>query len=374
MKKVHRVIKAKLMITLSVAAELKATMKEFSTACNLIAELAYKEKLHRKYDVHHLTYQTVRTTTNLPSQHVVNAIAKVAEQRTRQPNKQHRFKPLSSVRFDARTMTFNNSLTHVKLTVCPRGRVGGDVQMSSVMRRRLQVSKIGTADLIFRDRQFYLHIVTTEEAPEPTEPTGSLGVDLGVKRVAVTSDAQFVASKRIRHIKHRYQKVRSSLQANGSRRAQRVLQRVSGRERRFVTDANHCLSKQIVAHAKATGQRIVMEDLTGIRKGARGRLAKNLHGWSFRQLQAFVAYKAALEGVQVAFDPPAHTSQTHYKCLHLGSRRSQSLFSCRHCDELINADLNSAFVLSVRHDLMLTGRFFCALPPEHVNRPKVAVT
>jgi IS605 OrfB family transposase len=364
MKKVQRVIKAKLIVTPSVAAELKTTMKEFSTACNVIAELAHEKKLHRKYDIHHLAYKTIRNTTTLPSQHVVNAIAKVAEQCTREPKKQHRFKPLSSVRFDARTMTFNKGFTQVKLTVCPRGRVGGDLHMSAEMRRQLQTVKTGTADLIFRNGQFYLHIVVSEEAPESDEPTGSLGIDLGVRRVAVTSDAQFIASKRTRHIKNRYQKTRASLQANGSRRSKRVLQRVSGRERRFVTDSNHCLSKQIVAHAKATGQRIVMEDLTGIRKGARGQRAKNLHGWSFNQLQTFTAYKAALEGVEIAFDPAPYTSQTHYKCLRLGVRRSQSLFYCRHCDELLNADLNSALVLSLRHDLMLTGRFFCALAPD----------
>ena len=68
----------------------------------------------------------------------------------------------------------------------------------------------------------------------------------------------------------------------GGLSAKRALKRVSGRERRFVADTNHCVSKQIVATAKANNQRIVLEDLNGIRETGK---AKCVHEWSFAQLQ-----------------------------------------------------------------------------------------
>src|SRR6476646_2879829 len=106
MKKVHQVCKAKLVVTPSVANELRVTMREFSKACNLISQVASEQKLHRRYDIHHATYKQIREQTALPSQHVINAIAKVAEAYTRDRKRQHKFKQTSSVRYDARTMTF----------------------------------------------------------------------------------------------------------------------------------------------------------------------------------------------------------------------------------------------------------------------------
>ncbi|MGI9107793.1 MAG: RNA-guided endonuclease InsQ/TnpB family protein [Pyrinomonadaceae bacterium] len=287
------------------AQELKATMREFAKACNLIAEIGFNEKLHRRYDLHHATYNQVREQTNLPSQHVINAIAKVAEQFTRERSKQHKFKPLSSVRYDSRTLTFKRDFHEATLTVCPKGRISGEVQTSAAMREKLRTWKIGSADLIFRDGEFYLHIAVNTDAPEVSKPSGSLGVDLGVKRVAVTSDKAFHTAKHMRHKKRLFQSTRSSLQANGSRTAKRGLRRVSGRENRFVMDANHCISKSIVAHAKQNGQRIVLEDLTGIRGRAKRLMTRHLHGWSFAQLRSFVEYKAAAAGVEVATVNPA---------------------------------------------------------------------
>ncbi|MGI9106866.1 MAG: RNA-guided endonuclease InsQ/TnpB family protein [Pyrinomonadaceae bacterium] len=305
MKKLQQSVKAKLIVTPNVAEELKATMREFAKACNLIAEVASEKKLHRRYDLHHATYNQIREQTNLPSQHVINAIAKVSEAFTRERNKQHKFKQLSSVRYDSRTLTLTRDFREARLTICPKGKVSGELQMPPAMREKLRTWKIGSADLIFRDGEFYLHIAVNTDAPEIPEPSGSLGVDLGVKRVAVTSDNTFHTAKFIRHKKRRFQQTRSSLQANGSRTAKRVLRRVSGRENRFVMDANHCISKSIVAHAKQNGQRIVLEDLTGIRGRAKRLMTRHLHGWSFAQLRSFVEYKAAAAGVEVATVNPA---------------------------------------------------------------------
>lgn len=370
MKKAQQTLKAKLVVTPNIRNELRATMCEFSKACNLISKVASERKLHRRYDIHHATYRQVREHTSLPSQHTINAIAKVAEAYTRDRKEQHQFKGTSSVRFDARTLTLKRDFHEASLTVCPKGRVSGELQMSGAMRAKLRTWKVGAADLVLREGEFYLHIAVSTEAPEPKTPTGSLGIDLGVKRVAVTSDSTFHTAKFIRHKKRRFQYTRSRLQANGSRTAKRVLRRVSGRENRFVTDASHCISKKIVAHAKANKQRIILEDLTGIRRHAKRYMAKHLHGWSFAQLRGFIEYKAAAAGVEVATVNSAFTSRGCSRCLHIGSRSSQSNFNCAHCGLRLNADINGARSVAVRHDLMATGRYFCSL---EVSQPTQSV-
>ena len=180
----------------------------------------------------------------------------------------------------------------------------------------------------------------------------------------MTSDRKFHTAKNIRHKKACYKRTRRSLQANGGKSAKRALARVSGRERRFVADANHCVSKQIVADAKANNQRIVLEDLKGIRETGN---AKCVHEWSFAQLQQMIRYKAAKAGVEVVYIDPRYTSQTCSRFLHLGVRPNQSDFECRDCGYQINADLNGAKSIALRHDLVAMGRYFCEYPLEEVK-------
>ncbi len=360
-------IKAKLVLTHSAAQELKSTMEEFSRACNTISELAFQRDLHRKYDIHHEAYRLIRQETNLPSQHVINAIAKVSAVYKRNRNKWHLFKPRSSVRYDARSMTLSQDFQTASLAVCPKGRITGRLQMPARMRKQLGQGELGSAELVYRDGNFYLHISITIPAPEVKQPQGSLGVDLGFNRVAVTSDGKFHTSKNIRHKKSCFKRTRRSLQANGGKSAKRVLVRVSGRERRFVADTNHCISKQIVTDARANNQRIVLEELNGIRENGKARC---VHEWSFAQLQQMIQYKAAKAGVEVAFVDPRYTSLTCSRCLHLGVRPNQSSFQCRDCGDQINADLNGAKSIAKRHDLMAMGRYFCEYPPKKVNRPE----
>src|SRR5262245_27906992 len=144
---VHLSIKAKLVMASNAAQELKSTMEEFNRACNTLSELAFQRDLHRKYDIHHEGYRLTRQETNLPAQHVINAIAKVSAVYTRDQNKWHQFKQHSSVRYDAKSMTLSPDSQTASLTVCPKGRVTGRLQMSARIRKQLCQGELGSAEL-----------------------------------------------------------------------------------------------------------------------------------------------------------------------------------------------------------------------------------
>ena len=114
---------------------------------------------------------------------------------------------------------------------------------------------------------------------------------------------------------------------------------------------NHNISKQIVS--SFNGNKIIMEDLKGIRGQRRGkRLNYWISNWSFYQLQNFIQYKAERKSIEVVRVKPNYTSQICHRCGKLGSR-SFGCFSC-HCGlKHYNADLNSARNLA--HP-MLVGR------------------
>jgi putative transposase len=259
-------------------------MEEFNRACNTLSEMAFQQNLHRKYGIHHAGYHLIREETNLPAQHVINAIAKVTNACTREPNKFHRFKPHSSVRYDARTMGSSHDCYAVSLALCPKGRLTGQLQMSARMRKQLCAEEPGSAELVYHKGSFCLHISITIPAPGVPEPSGSLCVDLGVNRVAFTSNKKFHTAKKIRHKKAFYKRTRRSLQANGSKSAKRALKRVSGRERRFVADTNHCVSKQIVAEARANNRNSweTVNRLNTARKDWDKKLAEGLDAQQIR--------------------------------------------------------------------------------------------
>ena len=154
-------------------------MEEFNRGCNTLSELALQLNLHRKYDVHHEGHHLIREETNLPAQHVVNAIAKVSAVYTRDPNKWHQFKPHTSVRYDARTMTLDQN-SDASLTGSPKGRVTGQLQMSARMRKQLRQGELGSAGSGLSQGE--LRISITDPAPEVKKPQGSLGVDVGFNR------------------------------------------------------------------------------------------------------------------------------------------------------------------------------------------------
>ena len=131
-----------------------------------------------------------------------------------------------------------------------------------------------------------------------------LGVDLGVVNIATDSDGNAYSGSHVRSMRHRHRKLRTKLQKKGTKAARRKLKRLSGKERRFATNTNHVISKQIVALAKGTGRGIALEDLSGIRERITARTGKqryDLHSWAFFQLGQFILYKAIGKGVPEEF-------------------------------------------------------------------------
>lgn len=211
-----------------------------------------------------------------------------------------------------------------------------------------------TADLLCRKGRWWLCVVVTVEALDVAPTDAAMGVDLGVVRPAVTSTAQFLGERRWRELEARTFRLRRKLQAKGSKSAKRRLKRLSGKTLRRRRDHDHVLSKRIVQAAPAGGT-IVLENLTNIRSRAKIKkgtsTSRRIHGWSFDQLQGFIAYKAEERGLTVASVDPRHTSQMCSACGHQArnNRRSQGDFWCRQCGYRLNADLNGAKNIAAKY-------------------------
>ncbi len=66
-------------------------------------------------------------------------------------------------------------------------------------------------------------------APEKSEeydPVGALGVDLGIKNIAVDSDRQIFESKKVEKARQHYNKQRSILQKVGTKSAEKTKENI----------------------------------------------------------------------------------------------------------------------------------------------------
>ena len=251
------------------------------------------------------------------------------------------------------------SLLHVQQEGQKRNRVIIPVQVPAYYEQYLTPDwQQESADLLYRNGTFWLHVVVSC-AISAIEPSGTaIGVDVGIRRLAVTSRPQFFGSKHVKETNNRLFRLRRKLQAKGTKSAKRHLKKVSGRRKRFQADVNHTVAKRIVASCQP-GDTLVMENLTDIRERTQGRREQRraMSNWSFAQLQGFLAYKAAWKGVAVQFVDARYTSQGCSRCAYIDKRNrtSQSEFSCKKCGYRTNADLNAAYNLASRAKRVASG-------------------
>ena len=157
---------------------------------------------------------------------------------------------------------------------------------------------------------------------------------------------------RVEKVRKRYERLRSVLQSVGTKSAKRHLKKLSGKERRFKRDVNHCISKELVSYAEGTSSAIALEDLKGIRgRITVGRSERSRHSkWAFSELRKFIEYKARLRGVPVIVVDPRNTSRECPLCHYTdrGNRPSRDVFRCLSCGYTAPADYVGALNIRAR--------------------------
>jgi putative transposase len=255
-------------------------------------------------------------------------------------------------------------------------------------------ARIGDAKLWYDQpkKQFYLLVPLEIEVadPSPDRLAQVVGVDVGIRYLAVTSTATgkatFYPGTHIRHRANHYARLRKRLQRKGTRSAIRRVRRIGQRERRLKLHANHQIAKQIIEqHPHAL---LGLEHLTDIRertkrrnrrrkqsgKGTervspKARKANRVYSqWSFAELHALISYKAVLSGARTVKVEAHYTSKRCPMCGYTAGENRPGkglLFVCQQCHYTLHADLVGARnvtlrTLLVRHDWIRTGHLSIA--------------
>lgn len=326
------------------AIVLRETLARCNEAANWLAAAGYEAGTFRQFDLHKLAYTEIRGRFGLTAQAAVRTIAKVAD-----AFKVHRkvapaFRRDAAQPYDDRIIRFIKDGSAVNLWTV-EGRITVPIVMGE-HQRRLMVYRKGEVDLCLVRGKWYLAATCDVPETDEFEAEDWLGVDLGIVNLAADSDGNIYTGVDVERIRSKLARRRAGLQRRGTKAAKRRLRKLSGKEARFRTHTNHCISKAIVTTAERTDRGIVLEDLTHIRKRVTARRSQRsrLHSWAFRQLRAFVDYKAKRTGVPVLFVDPHYTSQacSCCGCIDRRNRPDQATFLCIYCGHSEAADINAA--------------------------------
>jgi putative transposase len=352
-------VSCKIEVKLEQLPKIGATLQAFADAC-IYVNGEVDPKLTNEIAMQSLVYQDVRSKFGLSSQLAIHAIRRVSGNRKTAKQKNRPVKKFAptSVTYDSRTFSFREKDWTVSLTMMG-GRERFKLDIGNYQLGLLKGQKPKAATLSKTPKGYYLNI-QLESQPESPQPTDKvLGVDLGRTDIAVTSEGDSFSGADVTKVRDHYSRLRQSIQTKASkgtrstrRRARRLLQRLSGKERRFQANVNHTISHRIVQSAKANHKVIALEDLTGIRERTNQlprtkTERRRSNSWAFYQLRQFLEYKAIRASVKLVLVDPRYTSQTCHHCLHIHpvrgeSYRSGKKFVCGHCGWIGDADLNGA--------------------------------
>ncbi|PYB67453.1 hypothetical protein DMB44_09140, partial [Thermoplasma sp. Kam2015] len=321
------------------------TAKQFRNACQIVLDYGFENKTFNKNKLNRGTYREVRgRIPTLPSALVQTARDTASEAlKATEIEKKIKRKSLA-IRYDNRTFKFYPDSHTISLTTV-QGRLVYPVAHSPLIDKYR--GEYTNAQVVIDERRKKIFIMVQVKIPDKEvikkENVKVLGIDRGIKNIAVLSNNTFFNSRHLREVKGRYQYLKRRLQHAGTRSARRKLKKIGGRERRFVRDVNHVISKEIVS---LPYDAFALEALNpaGMKHNGHGREFRRMLGsWSPAELQKFIGYKAEDAGKMVVYVNPKYTSQKCSKCGYVNkNNRHGSVFKCLNCGFELHADLNAS--------------------------------
>ena len=289
------------------------TRKQYARAFNMSAECLIDNNSTSKRFLHNVQYGRIKEECpSLPTgliqcardvavEAVKNWNVKRTKLKQKHPKKAERMKRPSmkercTMCYDVRTVTLRGS--QLTFSTCDK-RIKTIITIPDFFRERYSPEdwKFKGANIGINGKgRVFVNLIY--ECPDPVIEENNdgkiVGLDRGVYNIVSTSDGGHYGAKDVRRVKRKYNHVRSELQKKGTRSAKRRLKAISGREKRFVQDQNHCISKKLANTDDVSAY--ILEDLSSMNmlrlKGKSNKtMRKWISNWSYSDLETKLSYK-----------------------------------------------------------------------------------
>ena len=225
--------------------------------------------------------------------------------------------------------------------------------------RRINIPKIGSVKCKFHrplegtpkslqivlDVDEWYAVFSCEVPKSPLPSTGSeVGVDMGTRYFAITSDGEFEHNPR--HLQNGLRKLRVQQRtvarrkkgSNRRKKAVKLVAKTHRKIRRQRLDFHHKTARRLVNEHDL----IAHEDLK-VSSMVQSNLARSISDAGWSQFFHILSGKAAEAGREVIPVPPQYTSQRCHACGHIcRENRNNEMFKCVSCGHEDHADVNAA--------------------------------
>lgn len=206
--------------------------------------------------------------------------------------------------------------------------------------------------IFIRDNRIFLS-VPFEINSTPIKDNTTVGVDMGIKRLFVTSDGIAFIDKQYLKERRKIRYIKRCLKSKNTKSAKRHLNKVIHRERNLSKDMCYRAAKALLDNTNASI--IILEDLSKIKKNT----SKTSNGFKRKQhnnmlsqvpfylFKEILTNKAQLVGKQVETVSPTYTSQTDCR----NGKRNGKRCGCRYyCNDglVLDADWNASVNIALR--------------------------
>lgn len=331
---------------------LLSTFEIHKNIWNYISKYIFAHKLKAwGKDVHDATYHKCRKKfPDSPSQIIIRAREDIiATYKTIKSNK-HKIeeapvKNNCSIRLDKRLYTLQKD--SIKLTT-----TGKRITCKLKLYKKLEeLFKYEVRDPLIFVRNNEIYLALSFDTPEPIfNPNQCIGIDLGLSRIAVTSEGKMISGSEYIRTKRKIRYLKRCLQKNKKNRtkksdsARKHLKKLKRKELNYSKNYIHHLSNELL---KTNCNTLVLEDLSSLKDRNKGRLQNNkLSQIPFFQLLTILTYKAQALGKRVETVNPAYTSKDDFRGIEKGKR-----VGCRYYasdGKVFDADLNAAINIGLR--------------------------
>jgi putative transposase len=211
--------------------------------------------------------------------------------------------------------------------------------------------KILSASVSEKAGRWYVSIQVEQELPDPApKPTSVLGVDVGIKSLAVTSEGEVFRNPKAlqaaqKLLRARQQAVaRKQKGSNNRRKATQKVARLHARISNIRRDSIHKMTTAITKQASV----IVIEDLNVAGMLRNHCLARSLSDASLGEIHRQLTYKSQWRGVELRTADRFYPSSK--RCSGCGAVKtslslSERVYRCERCGLVIDRDLNAAINL-----------------------------
>ena len=253
--------------------------------------------------------------------------------------------------------------SEIKLSAIGGKRITAKLDLYSRTLEYIKKYDMKHPSLYVKDGEIYLGLVFDVKQAVFNEKETGVGIDLGIRRIAATSEGKIYQDKghlkRKRAIRFLKRKLRSVAQTKKSKSAKRRLKKLRRKEHNQTKNFVHHLSKKILTDTQANV--IILEDLSKIKERKGKRKYQNINKISqvlFYQIKQFLTYKAPLYGKRVEVINPANTSKIDWRTGQKDGVRN----GCRYYGKdgiVLDAELNAANNIAMRSKLPASSLNLC---------------